>query len=263
MLNIGIYSRNFLLRTISSIILITLALLLNNLGGYFFLFSIILLLFIVLKEYYQLFVIKVVSFKYFINFFLILISLLIIFFKFYLLILFLLLLGLLITIILEKKKWIAAAFTYIYLGIPLYILLYLNNSATDGKIIITWLFVIVWSSDISAYIFGKLIKGPKLVPKLSPNKTWFGFFASLIFSVIASISFVSYYNIFSFKKALYFGAIVGLFCASGDLFESWLKRYNSKKDTSNLIPGHGGLLDRLDGFLFAIVAIYLLLFFWS
>ena len=168
------------------------------------------------------------------------------------------LINLIIIFILEKKKWIPFIFPLLYLSLPLYILIYLYNIALGGKLFILWAFIIVWSSDISAFIFGKLFKGPKLFPTISPNKTWSGFLSSLLISVIASIIFTYYFSFTSLLDATLVGFFVGLGCAGGDLFESWLKRINFKKDTSNLIPGHGGLLDRLDGFLFGIIIIFIM-----
>ena len=118
-------------------------------------------------------------------------------------------------------------------------------------------------SDSSAYIFGSIIKGRKLFPSISPNKTWAGFISSLLFAAISSSIFSFYFNIINIYKAMLVGLIIGLFTSFGDLFESYLKRINNKKDTSKLIPGHGGILDRLDGFLFAIVIMFIYILLWS
>ena len=119
------------------------------------------------------------------------------------------------------------------------------------------------ASDSSAYIFGSIIKGKKLCPSISPNKTWAGFLSSLAFSVISSCIFSFYFNLVNIYLAILVGLIIGLFTSLGDLFESFLKRINKKKDTSKLIPGHGGILDRLDGFLFAIVVMFIFILLWS
>jgi phosphatidate cytidylyltransferase len=105
-----------------------------------------------------------------------------------------------------------------------------------------------------------MFNGPKLFPSISPNKTWSGFLCSILVSVTASIVFVKYYPLASVSHAALVGLLAGLSCSLGDLFESWLKRINIKKDTSNLIPGHGGLLDRLDGFLFGIIIVFIMTF---
>ncbi len=162
----------------------------------------------------------------------------------------------------NRSKWLVTISSYFYLAIPFYILIYLNKYYLDGKIIILWLLCIVCSSDSSAYIFGSIIKGKKFFPNISPNKTWSGFICSLVFSVVSSSIFSLYFNITNIYEAILVGLVIGLFTVFGDLFESYLKRINNKKDSSKLIPGHGGILDRLDGFLFAIVIMFIFML-WS
>ena len=163
----------------------------------------------------------------------------------------------------NRSKCLVSISSYFYLALPFYILIYLNKYYLDGKIIIFWLLSIVWASDSSAFIFGSIIKGKKLFPSISPSKTWSGFIFSLLFSVISSSIFSYYFNIINIYQAMLGGLIIGLFTAFGDLFESYLKRKNHKKDSSKLIPGHGGILDRLDGFLFAIVVMFIFILLWS
>lgn len=124
-----------------------------------------------------------------------------------------------------------------------------------GLLYIFGLFSVVWATDSSAYAIGRWIKGPKLLPAVSPNKTWSGFLggvlagtaAASLYSVLANI-FLNPDNLF---KTIFVWTIVGMLlsiaCQLGDLLESWVKRYFGVKDASSLIPGHGGLLDRLDG----------------
>jgi len=102
------------------------------------------------------------------------------------------------------------------------------------------IFVIVWANDIGGYIFGRLIGGIKLAPKISPNKTWAGFFGGVLCAVIVS-PFVGE----GFGSA----GIAAMIASIGDLIESWAKRRCKVKDSGCLIPGHGGLLDRVDGIL--------------
>ena len=160
----------------------------------------------------------------------------------------------------NKEKWYISISSYFYLAFPFYILIYFNNHFVDGKIIIFWTLCIVWTTDTSAYVFGSIIKGKKLYPSISPNKTWSGFYTSLIMAATCSSLFSFIFNITNFYKSFFIGLLIGIFNNLGDLFESYLKRINEKKDSSKLIPGHGGLLDRLDGFLFAIVIIYIIIF---
>ena len=253
-----VFDKNFLPRLSSSIILIILAIYANNIGGLFFLSLVFIITFLLLKEYYELFNISLYSISFLINNFFSIIILLFIFNNFFLLIFFPLIIGILLNIIFYEHKWNILILPYFYFALPLSLLLYLNNGLEGGKLIIYWLFAIVWATDTSAFIFGNIIKGPKLCPKISPNKTLSGFIFSLIIASVVSIFFCYLNNSNTIEKALLVGLITSFFTSVGDLFESWLKRKNNKKDVSKLIPGHGGLLDRLDGFLFAIVSIYLL-----
>jgi phosphatidate cytidylyltransferase len=113
-----------------------------------------------------------------------------------------------------------------------------------------WFFVVIWSTDIGAYLIGNSIGGVKLAPKISPNKTWAGFFGGLASALIAS----SLLNSLLYPLASILVVGLGCFFVSvvgqiGDLFESWCKRRLGVKDTSKIIPGHGGVLDRVDSIL--------------
>ncbi len=256
------FSYNLFLRLISSIFLIILVILFNYLGSYYLLLLSIVTLSLLLIEYYRLFDLQLLKLGFFINLLLILINFLLIYSNFILIPILITFFGIFFGLF-NSYKYLVPISSYFYLALPFYILIYLNKYYLDGKIIIFWLFTIVWASDTSAYIFGSLIKGKKLFPSLSPNKTWAGFIFSLIFSVISSSFFSFYFNIINIYQAMIGGLIIGLFTSFGDLFESYLKRINNKKDSSKLIPGHGGILDRLDGFLFAIVIMFIFILLWS
>ena len=105
------------------------------------------------------------------------------------------------------------------------------------------------ASDIGGYVFGKIFKGKKLT-SISPKKTYSGLFGAYILSVMSS--YLIFYNFFSLNYIITFSVIVSTVSQSGDLFVSYLKRKAKLKDTGEFLPGHGGLLDRLDGILFAI-----------
>ncbi len=125
------------------------------------------------------------------------------------------------------------------------------------------LFVImIWASDIGGYVFGKLIGGPKMAKTISPNKTWAGFAGAAIFPMLGANLFLHSYDyiydiqtwdgITKVSLAMFFiGAIIGMVGQSGDLMISWFKRHVQVKDASTLIPGHGGLLDRVDAMMLA------------
>lgn len=125
----------------------------------------------------------------------------------------------------------------------------------DGWKLIYWLLFLVWSTDMSAFAGGKLLKGPKLSPSISPNKTWSGFLCGMIVGTGLSyaLSFWLIPNLFSFWD------IMGLVFIGqgGDLLESKAKRWSHVKDSGFLIPGHGGFLDRLDSLIAVIFTIAL------
>ncbi|MCK6418524.1 MAG: phosphatidate cytidylyltransferase [Alphaproteobacteria bacterium] len=123
--------------------------------------------------------------------------------------------------------------------------------------------IMVWMSDTGAYFSGKLIGGPKLVPRLSPNKTWAGLGGAVAGPVFAALAY-AFYADFEIAELAFFtaiGVIVGLTGQTGDLLSSGLKRLAGAKDASGLIPGHGGLLDRMDALIFA-APFYLVLMLW-
>lgn len=114
------------------------------------------------------------------------------------------------------------------------------------------------ASDIGGFIFGKLIKGPKLT-SISPNKTYAGCFGSIFFTIII-VSTLFYYSLGFFNyNILLIGLVVSIFCQIGDLIFSYLKRKAKVKDTGNILPGHGGVLDRLDGIFLGVPVSFLFL----
>ena len=120
------------------------------------------------------------------------------------------------------------------------------------KIHVLYLFLVCICSDVGGYIFGKIFKGKKLT-KISPNKTVSGSIGSFILSLILVPFFYFFFDNFSdIFNLVFISIIVSLSCQLGDLFISYLKRRAKVKDTSNILPGHGGFLDRIDGMLFAI-----------
>ena len=129
----------------------------------------------------------------------------------------------------------------------------LRGDAKYGFAVIVLLFAIVWGTDIGGFFAGRAIGGPKLAPAVSPKKTWSGAIGGAIVGVAAAIAVA---EIFSIRNPVTIGIVALVLSAvsqAGDLFESWLKRRFDSKDTGTLIPGHGGVMDRLDGFIFASV----------
>lgn len=149
-----------------------------------------------------------------------------------------------------------AAFGVFYIGGPSIALVWLR-SGDIGRDWSLMLLAIAWSADIFAYACGTLFKGPKLWPRFSPNKTWSGFVGGLAASALAAVIVVAMAKGAGDPTrgwAAMIGLVVGLFTMAGDLWESMLKRRFGVKDSGDLIPGHGGLLDRVDGLMFAIMA---------
>jgi len=147
----------------------------------------------------------------------------------------------------------------VYLGLPAIALVSLRAFPERGWQIIAGLFLIVWATDTGALIFGKLIGGPRMAPALSPAKTWAGTVGG---SVTAALVFGCY--IWLLGGTLWIAALFGLVFSAvahaGDLFESFVKRRFGIKNSGSLIPGHGGVLDRMDSTIFASVALALLVF---
>ena len=128
------------------------------------------------------------------------------------------------------------------------------RSTNQGEWWTLMLFAATWAADIGAFAVGSTLKGPKLWPRFSPNKTWSGFVGGLIAAMVAGSLMASlpYFNLNIYAAAA-IGLAVGLATMAGDLWESALKRRFGVKDSGDLIPGHGGLLDRVDGLMFAVV----------
>ena len=133
-----------------------------------------------------------------------------------------------------------------------------------GSALVAFPLVLTWVSDIGAYAVGRTLKGPKLIPAVSPAKTISGALGGLLTTVVASWLYVRFALVplsaltMTVPAALLFGAIISVAAQVGDLFESLLKREGAVKDSSRLIPGHGGLLDRLDSLLFVLPVAYVL-----
>ena len=158
--------------------------------------------------------------------------------------------------IFSKKSFILKYFSkfIIFLYLLFFIKMIINEFiSSQPNISISLLFIIMICifSDIGGYFFGKTFKGKKLT-KISPNKTYSGMFGSFILSIFFALGFSYYFNLENLKNYLIISFFVSLVCQLGDLFISYLKRKSEVKDTGNILPGHGGILDRIDGILFAM-----------
>jgi phosphatidate cytidylyltransferase len=154
--------------------------------------------------------------------------------------------------VMQGKLWAASGLAYSVL--PFLALCLLRGDSEKGLHAILFVFGVVFAADTFAYFSGRAIGGPKLAPAISPNKTWSGFIGGLIGSVIVALILL---RIFGYSPGLLpveFALGISFVSQMGDLFESWVKRRFGKKDSGAMIPGHGGLLDRIDGLIFASVA---------
>jgi len=143
--------------------------------------------------------------------------------------------------------WVAAG--TVYIGLPVVALLWLRNQDRETAL---WLMAVVWATDSAAYGAGRIIGGWKLMPSVSPNKTWAGLVGGTVGAVIVGAAMAAGFelSIASWLLAS-MSALLALVSQGGDLFESAVKRRFGVKDAGRLIPGHGGLLDRIDGLLAA------------
>lgn len=148
----------------------------------------------------------------------------------------------------------------IYLGVAALALSLMRADPAVGRSNIGFLFIVVWASDIGGYVSGRLIGGPRLAPMISPGKTWSGAAGGLVSALMGGAAAVSVFagpgHITG--RLLLVAGLLGMAAQAGDLLESLFKRQFGVKDSGSLIPGHGGLLDRLDGLLAAATAAALL-----
>ena len=135
-----------------------------------------------------------------------------------------------------------------YAGIMLLAPLLLRADHTYGFLALVLLFAIVWTTDILGYFAGRAIGGPKLLPAISPKKTWSGAIAGTLGAMIVAVLVANYFGAFNTTAIAIIALLLSIMAQLGDLLESWVKRQFGAKDASHLIPGHGGVMDRLDGF---------------
>jgi phosphatidate cytidylyltransferase len=150
----------------------------------------------------------------------------------------------------ERRHWNAAGFFYAAAAEVASLLVRLDQESGFAALILVLL--VVWATDIGGYFAGRGIGGPKLWPQVSPKKTWAGAIGGFAASLVVAAGFAAF-GLGKTGPMLLMGAVLSMASQLGDLFESAVKRRFGVKDSSHIIPGHGGLLDRLDGFVAAIV----------
>lgn len=157
----------------------------------------------------------------------------------------------------ETRNWSVAGMAIC--GIVAMALTWLRIDGEWGALSILYLFLIVWMTDSAAFATGRLLGGPKLMPRVSPKKRWSGFIGGLLFPMLAGLAFAAAFGLGDRLPSLAAQSVLLAFSTqAGDLAESAMKRKFGVKDASSLIPGHGGLLDRVDGLMLAAVVATLL-----
>jgi phosphatidate cytidylyltransferase len=153
-----------------------------------------------------------------------------------------------------QGAWGAAGIAYA--AIPCVAFAALRGSDTAGLAAIGFLFAVVWATDVFAYFVGRAVGGPKLAPAISPGKTWSGAVGGALFGVGAGIAVAVAVGTVHWQMLAVASLFLSVASQIGDLFESWIKRRFGAKDSSHLIPGHGGVMDRVDGLVAAATALY-------
>lgn len=154
------------------------------------------------------------------------------------------------------RLWVAVG--VLYIGLPAVAMIWLRGHGEAGRALMLWLLLTIWATDSGAFFAGRLIGGPKLAPRISPKKTWAGLGGAVVSAAWVGI-IVGGLDPHAPDTVLLAlgGAILAVVAQAGDLAESWVKRHFGAKDSSNLIPGHGGLFDRVDGLLVAALVLAL------
>jgi phosphatidate cytidylyltransferase len=166
------------------------------------------------------------------------------------------------TIVLMVWEWVVrrsvwAGVLLVYAAAPFAAIVGLRQGEI-GLFDILFIMGCVWGADTLAYFTGKKFGGPKLAPKISPKKTWSGFAGGIVGSILVSALIARAFGYLIGPGMVFLAIFLSLVSQVGDLFESWVKRRFGVKDSGRLIPGHGGILDRIDGLIFALVAAWLL-----
>lgn len=157
-----------------------------------------------------------------------------------------LLLGVLVGIL---SRRLVVAWGFVYVVVPAFFLLIISWVYFG---LVFWILIVTWSTDIFAYFAGRSIGGPKLAPRVSPNKTWAGLVGGMVGAGLLGWGIAELFDLG--QPFVWLGAPLGAIAQAGDLYESGVKRRAGVKDSGTLLPGHGGVLDRLDGLLAVIVA---------
>ncbi|MDQ0320170.1 phosphatidate cytidylyltransferase [Pararhizobium capsulatum DSM 1112] len=156
-------------------------------------------------------------------------------------------------VLLRKASWWLCG-GIVYAGLTGISLAAIRDDAHIGLIAMVFVFAVVWATDILAYFVGRAIGGPKLAPRISPGKTWSGAIGGAVFGVVAGVAvYMAEFSTVDIRIPL-LALFLSVSSQIGDLFESFIKRRFGAKDSGKIIPGHGGVMDRVDGLVFASFA---------
>jgi phosphatidate cytidylyltransferase len=163
--------------------------------------------------------------------------------------------AILATLLSLGRNSLFSALGVFYAGLPAVALIWLRSDATLGLLAVIFVIIVVIASDTAGFLSGRLLGGPKLWPRVSPNKTWAGFIGALVASSIVGALFWLAVPDASVVRLAAAGAMLSIVAQAGDFAESAIKRRFGAKDSSTLIPGHGGVMDRVDGLVAAATAV--------
>jgi phosphatidate cytidylyltransferase len=152
-----------------------------------------------------------------------------------------------------RSAWYALG--VIYAAVPCLALMWLRQDPEVGLAVTLWILTLVWATDTGAYFAGRLVGGPKLAPVISPKKTWSGLLGGMIAAALVGIGAAALREDWAPGALAAASVVLAVVAQGGDLLESGIKRHFGVKDTSGLIPGHGGLMDRVDGLLTVSIAV--------
>lgn len=153
-----------------------------------------------------------------------------------------------------QGSWAPAGLAYA--GLSGVSLAWLRDGDQAGLLAILFLFAVVWATDIFAYFVGRSLGGPKLAPSISPGKTQSGALGGTLGGVVAGVALAAFAGLGNLPLLALVAFLLSVVSQVGDLFESWVKRRHGVKDSGNIIPGHGGVMDRVDGLVAAAFALY-------
>ena len=152
-----------------------------------------------------------------------------------------------------RSAWYALG--VVYAAVPCLALMWLRQDPQFGLAVTLWILTLVWATDTGAFFAGRLIGGPKLAPVISPKKTWSGLLGGMTAAALVGVAAAALREDWTPGALAAASIVLAVIAQGGDLLESSIKRHFGVKDTSNLIPGHGGLMDRVDGLLTVGIAV--------